>query len=969
MNYAPLGIKTDYSLLNSLIKIDDLISISLKFGFNAIGIIDNNLFSSYEFYKKCNDNNIKPIIGLDLTYNNLHIYLYAKNYSGLVCLFKIHDIKEEREINLEDLKLFSIDIITVIPYESYGLYNELKLVFDHVFLSYKNDQEMKNASIITDKLVYINETIMINKNDNETYMYLKMIENGTNIDNYVKSNYSTKYLYNPNEINEIDSLTTSRFASLFNLEWKKEKNHLPKYEAKINDNNLFLKELCIKGLRKRLGNEIEKKYLDRLLYELSVINEMGFVDYFLIVYDYVLYAKKNNILTGPGRGSAAGSLVSYSLGITSIDPVKYNLLFERFLNKDRITMPDIDLDFEDVKRDQIKEYLKDKYGYSNVASIITFSTLGSKQVIRDVLKIFNYEEKGSFLLKEINANISLKNNYDTNKKLVELLNINPKLKEIFAVSLKLEGLKKQISTHAAGVVIADESLNNLIPMTKSGESLLTGITMEYLEELGLLKMDLLALNNLTIIHNCLDLIIPKLDLNNIPLDDEKTLDLFKLGKTDNIFQFESEGMKSFLKKLKPSKFSDLYAAVALYRPGPMDNIDLFIERKQGKQKLSYLHPDLESILEETYGIIVYQEQIIQILTKMAGYSLSESDLVRKSMSKKNYELLSHEKEKFISGCLKNNYSNSLANEVFDLILKFASYGFNKAHSVSYALISYQLAYLKANYPLEFMTSLLNMSLGSINKTKEYIAFSKQMGIKISNLDILKSKDRYYFENNTIFIPLTIIKGINPIIQNKLQEISNQDNLDIYSLFIAFKNKGIGNEIIVNLIKSGALDGFELNRQTLLNNLDKLLNYAELVNDLDASLVSKPIIENYKEMENYELLQNEIDLCGFYLSNHPTTIYYTDKMIKMIDVLKYFDKNIICVVLIDKIKKIKTKKGEDMVFISASDETGNMELILFPSNIKLIDNIRENIVVIVNGKVTKKNDRYGIIINSIKNIKE
>ncbi|NLA32359.1 MAG: DNA polymerase III subunit alpha, partial [Mollicutes bacterium] len=716
-------------------------------------------------------------------------------------------------------------------------------------------------------------------------------------------------------------------------------------------------------------DKVSDQYKERLIYELEIIKRMDFVSYFLIVYDYVFYAKKNNIIVGPGRGSAASSLVAYSLGITNIDPLKYGLLFERFLNVERISMPDIDLDFEDHRRDEVKSYIENKYGSSKSASIITFSTLGSKQVIRDLGKIFMVsDELINKLLKEINSKYNLRLNYDNNPHIKDLTTSNDKLKRVYAVGIKLEGLKKLISTHAAGMVISADNLNTLIPMYKTPETYLTGVTMDYLEDYGLLKMDLLALNNLTIIGNCLKL-ISDLDINNIPLDDKKTFELFASGNTASIFQFESEGMKKFLTKLKPSSFSDLYAAVALYRPGPMGNIDTFIDRKQGRVKIDYLHPNLETILKETYGIIVYQEQIMKILSILAGYSLAESDIVRKGVSKKNLEYLEKEKNRFISGCLKNGYDLKLAEKVFELILKFAAYGFNKAHSVSYALISYQLGYLKANYPNEFYTTLLNMSLGSITKIKELLDNLRAANVKVKDFDLFKSKDIFYIDNGFIYLPLTLIKGIDKNTYEIIMKIISKENNDIYMFMNNAYENNLGKDIIVNLIKMGLLSSFNLNRNTLLTNLDSLLDYAELAHNLDESLVEKPLIEEVPEMEIGELLASEIELCGFYISDHPTNEYFKKGNMKLNEKEKNFDKFVDVVVIVEKIKEIKTKKNEDMAFITASDDTGSMEFILFPNRFNLLNSIHLNRMLIISGKVTRKNDKYGIIINRVKNIGE
>lgn len=970
MNYIPLGIKTDYSLLNSLIKIDSLIEISQKYNFNALGILDNNLFGCVELFLKCQKNNIKPIIGLDIKYQEFNIYLYPTNYEGLLNLFLIHDLIFEKTITINDLTLYNQNLLLVLPFDSYNLYNEFKNIFAHIYLAYKNEQEKISALVISNNIVYLNETMFLNKEDKDLINYLKMIEKDKNIESYQMLNYANNYLIEPEKINEFDINTTILFSNLINLNWPTTKNVLPKYQSNVKDNYKFLSNLSIKGLNKRLNNQVPDKYKERLTYELNIINKMGFVDYFLIVYDYVLYAKKNNIFVGPGRGSAAGSLVSYSLGITNIDPIKYNLLFERFLNVDRVTMPDIDLDFEDSKRDDIKKYLINKYGSDKVASIITFSTLGSKQVLRDVINIFNYQDQNlNAFLKEINPNINLKKNYNTNLKLQKIIENNPKIKNIYFISMKLEGLKKLISTHAAGIVISNQNLNELIPMYKTTNTYLTGITMDYLEEMGLLKMDLLALNNLTIIHKCLDLLDNNFDLNKIPLDDIKTYDLFSKGETSYVFQFESEGMKNFLIKLKPTKFSDLYAAVALYRPGPMDNIDLFVERKNKTKKIDYLHPDLEEILKETYGIIIYQEQIIQILTKMAGFTLSESDLVRKSMSKKNFNDLILQKDKFIKGCLNNNYDLIISNKVFDLILKFAAYGFNKSHSVSYALISYQLAYLKTNYPKEFFTTLLNLSIGSSNKIKEYLASVIHAGIKINKFDLYKSKEIFYLENSIIYIPLTIIKGITILDYEKIQNILKEEIIDIFKFVNLWISNQLDKDKLTNIIKVGVLDHFGYNRQTLLINLENILNYTELLDNENPDLITKPLIEIVPEMANNELLKNEILLCGFYISNHPTNEHYKNNMVKVNMIKNYFDKFIEIVVIVNRIKTIKTKKNEDMAFITGSDETGDIEFILFPKNINLLKSINENKIIIISGKVTRKNDKYGIIINKIINTGE
>ncbi|MBP5407614.1 MAG: DNA polymerase III subunit alpha, partial [Bacilli bacterium] len=553
--------------------------------------------------------------------------------------------------------------------------------------------------------------------------------------------------------------STEEFAELIDLEIPKNNRYIPHYDNKIKDSFVYLSSLCKKGLSKRLNNEMPDEYKKRLIMELNVIKDMGFVDYFLIVYDYVKFAKTHNILVGPGRGSAAGSLVSYCLGITNIDPIKYDLLFERFLNPERITMPDIDIDFEYTKRNQVIDYVKERYGETNVANIMTFGTLGARQVIRDVGKCLEVDpaliDKLSNLL---DPKQSLKDNL-SNKYVKELVENNSSIKKLYQVSYKLEGLKRHISTHAAGVVISSIPLDTVIPICKSEGDLLTGVTMEYLEELGLLKMDFLALRNLTIIQNVIELIEEetgkKINLAGIPLDDKQTINIFKHVDTEGIFQYESSGMKNFLAKLQPDNFNDLIAAVALFRPGPMQNIDTFIRRKQGKEKIIYPDDSLKEILKDTYGIMIYQEQIMQVLVKMANYSFAEADNIRRAMSKKKKEVMEKEREIFVSKAMKNGYTKEKCEEVYDLIVKFANYGFNKAHSVSYALIGYQMAYLKANYSVYFIANLLNMSIGSDVKTKEYLDEAKSKDIKVFKPNINVSTDSYLIKDNALLLPLNV----------------------------------------------------------------------------------------------------------------------------------------------------------------------------------------------------------------------
>ena len=948
MKYVNIGIITDYSLLKSLITIDSLISYAKNNSISILGILNDNLYGFMEFYNKCKSNNIKPIIGLIKKSDDLEYYLYPKNYEGIIDLFN------ERMSN---------NIICVIPYDSVKLYDELN--YEDKYISYKNNMELKNALLICNNVVYLNKTYSLNKEDAKYVNYLHMIDLGHTISNYSFNDYSLNcYL---DEVNDFDKSTTLKFNSLIDIEISNNGKYIPEYCSNSYD---YLKSLSIMGLKKRLNDSINNTYKERLLYELDVINNMGYVDYFLIVYDYVKYAKNNDILVGPGRGSAAGSLVSYSLGITEIDPIKYDLLFERILNPERITMPDIDIDFDALKRYKVIDYVIDKYGRENVSNIMTYSTLGSKQVLRDVSKCLEIDNKIiDRLCSHIKAKENLKNNL--NNEVKNMLNQFSNLKNAYYISMKLEGLKRQIGTHAAGVVISSEKLTNVIPIIKSNDNYLTGYTMEYLEQLGLLKMDFLAIKDLSILDSIIKSIEEKtgkeIKINSIDLNDKKVYEAFSRADTSGVFQFESEGMKNFLTKLRPSNFEDLIAALALFRPGPMGNIDTYIARKYGKEKVVYPDKSLEHILKSTYGIIIYQEQIMQILSCMANYSYAESDLIRRAISKKKLNVIEEERNKFISNSIKNGYSEVVAHEVFELIVKFANYGFNKSHSVAYAYIGYQMCYLKVHYPVYFYTALLNFNIGSEIKTKEYIDCLKSLNIDIIKPDINLSTSKYQVVDNKLLLPFNVIKNIGSSVSDLIISVREDKFKDYFDFIKKVNCKNIGNKTIELLIMAGCLDSFNINRRTMIENLSDAIDYSELSSGIDDILVTVPTLKEFDEYSNNELVNKEKELYGFYLSNHPVVKY--NNSIKLINISNYFDKIIKLYVYVEKKKVINTKNGEEMAFLSCSDETCKLDFIVFPAKFNLIHHINDGDIVFIVGKVEKRYDKYQILINEIKKVLE
>lgn len=933
----PLKITTEYSLLKSLIKLPDLISFLLENNIKECAICDENLNGFMDFYLKCKENNIKPIIGLDTVYESMHIYVYAKNYLGYQELLKIDYLKDN--MNLSYLE--NSNLLVIIPFKSIDIYEKLKYK-DNVYIGFCNDIEKNNALLISDKIVYVDNVRCLFKKDISYLKYLKMLN-----DNFV---YNDNAYYKTSSFEDIQ--TTYEFSKQINLEIPFDKKYIPKYNN--SDNNYeYLKKLCILGLNKRFNGKVSNKYKERILYELDVINKMGFVDYFLIVYDYVLYAKKNDIFVGPGRGSAAGSLVSYSLGITNIDPIKYDLLFERFLNINRKKMPDIDIDFESDKRINMIEYVKNKYGFDKVAVGLTFNNYKAKLILRDLAKILKVDSNVfDKFIKNINSSLSLKENYQ-NEKVKKYIEMYSELKNLYDISYHLEGLKKNTSTHAAGVIISSEKLGKIIPISNEDGTLKTGIEMPYLEKMGLLKMDFLALEKLNIISK-VSKKIKNFNINNIPLDDKKTLKIFYDADTDDIFQFESSYAKSVLDKLKITSFNELIVSLALVRPGANKQIDEYLKNKKEGINLT---GDLTDILGSTYGTIIYQEQVMKIFEKVGGYSLFEADDIRVAISKKKEDIINAQHDKFVSGGIKNGYSKEFVEKLFNKIKEFGGYGFNKSHSVAYALVSYQMAYLKANYPKEFMFYLLENNK-DISKCEKILSSLKNSGYKLLKPNINYSIDKYAEKKGYILLPLNIIRGLNDDIISKIIRVRENGFNDIFDFFVK-TNSFLNKETYLILIKSGALDIFKINKQTMIKNIDVILNYASIYSDG----LGKPILIKYPEYDDTTLREFEILSYGMYITNHPCSKY--KDVIKVENIKNYLFKNINMVLLIKSIRTIKDKKGGEMAFLECEDETGKVNLTMFSSLYAKNNDLKANELIIVNVKVSKRFDKLNVLVNNIK----
>ena len=975
--YTPLYIKTDNSLLSSMIKIDDLILFAKENNLKSLTITDNNMYGVMEFYHKCLDNAIKPIVGLEAKIDNYKFLIYCKNYNGYKNLIKISTALSDNSFDYVFLSKFCSDLVCIVLYDSIDiLYSKLEKLFCDIYKGYSNSNQ--RDSLTGSNLVYVNEILYLTKNDGVYYKYLLGIRDGHILEqvNYIDNNYlyipsNDKYLENNFKINEMCNLEI-----VFNMDL------LPIYECPDNlDSFSYLRRLSIDGLKRLFGETVSKKYIDRLKYELDIINKMGFCNYFLVVYDYVRFAKENGILVGPGRGSAAGSLVAYCLNITTIDPIKHDLLFERFLNPERISMPDIDIDFEYDRREEVIDYCRVKYGKvkdgnKRVVPIITFGTLGAKQVVRDVGRVMDIDLNiVNNLAKLLDSRLDLRKNYDQNKKISDLLKINKDLFDLYKIAIKLEGLKRHKTIHAAGIVMSRYDLDEVIPLDLHSDGLyLTGYPMEYLEKIGLLKMDFLALKNLSIItdvikqvSNCENVI---LNFDDIPFNDRQAMSIFTNCYTLGIFQFESSGMMNYLHKFKADSFDDIVALLALFRPGPMQNIDTYIKRKHGELKIDYLHPDLEEILKPTYGIIVYQEQIMQIAVKLAGYSLGEADVLRKAMSKKKREVLLNEKEKFVKQSVDNGYDVGLATKVFDFILKFAEYGFNKAHSVSYGVIAYRMAYLKAHYTVYFMKSLLSSVMGSDVKTKDYLYECKLLNINLLLPDINISTSEYSIENNSLRFPLSGIKNVGEtIVMTILKERENSNFKDIFDFVKRVYGKNINSKTIQSLNHAGCFLSLGLNEKTVDNNLDLIINYGEIGELLDDDSL-KPVLSITEEYSNKEIMKNELEVFGFYLSKHPVTEYKLRyKTIDLSHIKDYFDKYVDVIVYVDRIRMVKTKDNNNMCFLTGSDEVTNLDIVLFPKIYEQYNNISVGDILKINGKVEKRFDQYQLVVRSIQNMED
>ncbi|HHY72737.1 MAG TPA: DNA polymerase III subunit alpha [Bacillus bacterium] len=1038
MKFVHLHVHSSYSLLNSTMNVEELVRSAATQGHAALAITDENvMYGAVAFYKACKRQHIKPILGMlllveaetEVSMEGKHasypMLVLARTNTGYRHLLKLSTIVQTEHKNgvpLPILMSHSEGLIAISPasgemnqhllkqsfQEAERTVEKYVQVFKENFYigiepSTTKEEERLNSLVIkfckekNIQAVATNRVHYLKKEDALIHDCLQCIKHGTKLnekespierrENYLKDEEMMirQFHHLPEAI-----ANTVKIANQCEVTIPLGEMVLPKYPLPTGMSaDQFLKSLCLKGLEKRYKASPPSGAGERLEYELSVIQKMKFSDYFLIVWDFMSYAHKKRILVGPGRGSAAGSLVAYVLGITNIDPLKYNLLFERFLNPERISMPDIDIDFPDHRRDEMIQYVSRKYGKEHVAQIITFGTLAARGSIRDVGRVLGVPVNEIDRLAKVipgRPSITLEQALKESAALQNELKENHVARKVFTIAQKIEGLPRHTSTHAAGVVISDSPLTDSVPLQEGhGDVLLTQYPMEILEEVGLLKMDFLGLRNLTLIENIQALIQKEMgqtmNLQDIPMDDEKTFTLLGEGDTTGVFQLESTGMRKVLSRLKPTNFEDIVAVNALYRPGPMENIPTFIERKHGERKISFPHEDLKEILAPTYGVIVYQEQIMQIASRMAGFTLGEADLLRRAVSKKKREILEKEREHFVKGCLKNGYDEIVAGQVYDLIVRFANYGFNRSHAVAYSVIAYWLAYLKANYPLYFMAALLTSVVGNEDKIAQYIGEAKQKHIKILPPSINKSTYRFMVEDGKLRFSLASIKNIG---MTALKEILYHRKkkgkfTDLFDFCARVSLRVVNRRVIESLILSGSLDEFGKDRAELLASLDAAVNYAELVNEEDGGLflsddiVPKPQYVMVEPFSTEAKLQFEKEVFGFYLSDHPIEPYKTlltrMNAVTIAHLKALVGTSIHVGALIANEKVIKTKKGEQMAFLTLSDDTGEIEAVAFPATYKkYVTLLNKGEILFIQGKIEEREEKLQLIINAVTSIK-
>ena len=1064
-SFAHLHVHSEYSLLDGACRINELMDRVKELGQSAVAITDHGvMYGAIDFYRAAKAKGIHPVIGcevyvapksrFDKNYTNgewhRHLILLCENMQGyknlihMVSLSFSEGFYIKPRVDMELLEKYhdgliclsaclAGDIPTKISNGDYDGAKESALEFERIFGKGNFFLEVQDHGISKQRdvnraifhiaeetgipLVATNDAHYLTREDAKIQDVLMAIQMGKTVDDPTRMKFETDefYIKSREEMEELfpnhpEALDNSvKIAERCKVDFEFGKYHLPMFDVPEGYTaKEYLVKLCDDGFKKRYPND-DGSIKERLQYEIDMISKMGFVDYFLIVSDFIAYAKNNNIPVGPGRGSAAGSIVSYCLGITDLDPIAYSLYFERFLNPERVSMPDIDIDFCYIRRPEVIEYVTQKYGKDHVAQIVTFGTMAARGAIRDVGRALSitYQET-DVVAKQIpnELHITIDKALKINPELKTMYDNNEVVKNLIDTARKLEGMPRHASTHAAGVVITKEPVDTYVPLARNDEQMVTQFTMVTLEELGLLKMDFLGLRNLTVIAEAEKLIrkhTPDFSIENVSADDEETYAMLAQGKTMGVFQLESVGITNVVTGLKPHSIEDITAVVALYRPGPMQSIPQYIACKHDPSRVKYKHPLLEPILSVTYGCMVYQEQVMQVFQSLAGYSLGKADMVRRAMSKKKFKELEKERVNFIhgneelgiDGAIKRGVPESVAASIFDEILDFANYAFNKAHAVCYAVVSYRTAYLKCHYPCEYMAALLTSVLDSSDKIAEYILAARDMGIKVLPPDVNQSDDGFSASDGNIHFGLAAIKNVGRGFMKQLvTEREQNGKFKSFSDFIdRMYNKELNKRAVEGLIKAGAFDSMHVKRSQLLKvfesvidsvtsskrkNLEGQLDLFGMGEEIESTEITFP---NIPELRKSEMLSMEKETTGLYLSGHPMDEYKelaalanASTIRHVIDDLKgevqnpYFrdgmQVRLACV--ITKSRSRSTKNGQLMAYVNVEDMTGGLELVVFPSVLNQSSSyIKEDTAVLIEGKIdAREEDTPKIIVSNI-----
>ncbi len=1044
--FVHLHLHTEYSLLDGACRIKELMEQVKKLGQTAVAITDHgNMYGAVNFWTEAKNAGIKPVIGCEvyvaprsrtdrdpkLDARPYHLILLCENNEGyrnlikLVSIASIEGFYNKPRVDLELLKKYSNGLICLsgciageIPrLLSAGRYDEAEAKareYREIFGEGNYFIEIQDHGIQEEKhllpklyrlsektgipLAATNDCHYTKQEDSQVQEVLLCIQTGKNLGEPTGISFPTKefYIKSTDEMEQLfrshpEALeNTVRIAERCNVEFTFGDIKLPAYKVEgVDDNTVYFRELCRKGMYGRYGDHPSEQVQKRLEYELSVIIRMGYTDYFLIVWDFIHYARENGIPVGPGRGSGAGSLCAYCIGITDIDPIRFNLLFERFLNPERVSMPDFDIDFCIIGRQKVKDYVVRRYGADRVSEIIAFDTLKARAAVKDVGRVldipYQLRDKASKL---IDPKLTIAEALKSEKELQQLYNSDTSVRKMIDTAAKIEGMPRHTSVHAAGVVISAVPLSDLVPLQRNDNTIVTQYTMGTLEALGLLKMDFLGLRNLTMINEAVTsirLFKPDFDINRIPVDDKAVYDMLSSGDTEGVFQLESEGMTARLMELRPERLEDLIVLISLYRPGPMKSIPVYIENKRDPSKVKYLHPVLESILKDTYGVMVYQEQVMEICRKAAGYSYGHADIVRRAMAKKKHDVMLKERESFVSGALENNIPEDTANRIFDEMVSFASYAFNRSHAAAYAYLAYQTAYLKCRYKGEYMAALMSGNSGSTEKLSAYITNCREHGIEILPPDINRSGSGFRFINGKIYFGLTAVKNVGDGLSQRIisERSVHGDFSGLQDFCERMEGRDLTRKSLENLIKAGSFDALGLNRRQMLDNYDRILDNASedsksmiegQLNLFDTEAAQSIIlhIPDKPEYDQKTLLSMEKEAAGMYLSGNPldewlwlAALLHTNSFSSLAGDGVTDGMNVKLLCMAGEVKQHTTRKGDRMCFMELTDGIMTVDSVVFPELYALSSSfLRPDTVLVITGKLSTKDDGVSVVCSSI-----